>query len=302
LYSDINYNTGKGPLKRGPSFFTNILKMKISVQGEEGCFHEVAARQYFLNENIEIVPCSTFDMTLKAVLDGNADLAVMAIENARSGSMLYNYTLIRESGMKILGEHNLIIRQNLMAMPGQTIRDIRQIRSHPIALSQCMTFLNQYPDITLVESDDTAGSARLISEKKLKKIAAIASANAAEIYGLEIIAAGIETYKNNYTRFHVIGTEEKVKATGNKASICFSTDHKPGSLASVLIKLAEMNINMSKIQSVPRLNGEWEYMFYLDLELPPDPDIDHIKSVIDKHTSNLEILGIYNKGEMLYES
>ncbi|MDY0099419.1 MAG: prephenate dehydratase domain-containing protein [Bacteroidales bacterium] len=276
--------------------------MKVSVQGEEGCFHEVAARQYFSSHDIEIVPCSTFDMTLKTVLDGNADLAVMAIENARSGSMLYNYTLIRESRMKVLGEHNLRIRQNLMAMPGQTIRDIKQIRSHPIALFQCMAFLNQYPEITLVESDDTAGSARIISEKKLKKIAAIASANAAEIYGLEIIASGIETYKKNYTRFLIIGSEEKVNPSGNKVSICFSTGHKPGSLAVVLVKLAEMNINLSKIQSVPRLNGEWEYMFYLDLELPPDPDIDYIKSVIEKYTSNLEILGIYNKGEMLYES
>lgn len=276
--------------------------MKISIQGEKGCFHEVAARQFFSYDEIDIVPCSTFDMTLQAVKDERADMAMMAIENARSGSILSNYTLIRESGMKILGEHNLRVRQNLMALPGQTLQDIRQIRSHPIAFNQCMAFLNKYPGITLVETDDTAGSAKLIGETRLKKIAAIASSNAAEIYGLEIIAAGIETYKKNYTRFLVIGNEEKGNRKGNKISICFSTGHKPGSLAAVLVKLAEMNINLSKIQSVPRLNGDWEYMFYLDLELPPDTDADSIRSVLHKLTNNLEILGVYYKGDMLYES
>ncbi|MCX6261719.1 MAG: prephenate dehydratase [Bacteroidia bacterium] len=276
--------------------------MKISIQGEKGCFHEVAARQFFCNDDIEIVPCSTFDLTLNSVREGKADLAMMAIENARSGSMLYNYSIIRESGLKMLGEHNLRIKQNLMALPGQTIHDIKQIRSHPIALAQCMTFLNQYPEIILVESDDTAGSAKLISEHRLKKIAAIASFNAAEIYGLEILAEGIETYKKNYTRFLVIGSEEKGNKKGNKVSICFATGHKPGSLAAVLVKLAEMNINLSKIQSVPRLNGDWEYMFYLDLELPDNSDMNMIESILKEYTNNLEVLGIYYKGDMLYES
>lgn len=276
--------------------------MKIAIQGEEGCFHEVAARQFFYNSKIEIVPCSTFDLTLASVIEGKADYAMMAIENARSGSILYNYNLIRESGLKILGEHNLRVKQNLMALPGQTIQDIRQIRSHPIALAQCMNFLNKHPEITLVEADDTAGSAKLIAERKLKKIAAIASRNAAEIYGLEIIAEGIETYSKNYTKFLVMGDAKLSKNNGNKVSVCFATGHKPGSLASVLVILAEMNINLSKVQSVPRLNGEWEYMFYLDLELPEGMNIESIESVLLAHTSNLEILGVYNKGDMLYES
>ncbi len=276
--------------------------MKIAIQGEKGCFHEMAARQYFSNEDVEIVPCSTFDMTLNSVKEGRAALAMMAIENARSGSILYNYSLIRESGLHILGEHNLRIVQNLMALPGQTMKDIRQIRSHPIALAQCMIFLNQYPEITLVEADDTASSARLIAEGRLKNTAAIASRSAAEIYGLEIIAEGIETFKKNYTRFLVIGSHDTGNQTGNKMSVCFATDHMPGSLARVLVKLAEMDVNLSKIQSVPRLNGEWGYMFYLDLELPSDPDIEAIMSTLAKYTSNLEVLGIYNKGEMLYES
>ncbi|HAM11358.1 MAG TPA: hypothetical protein DCP74_14060 [Bacteroidales bacterium] len=276
--------------------------MKVSIQGEKGCFHEVAARQYFNYDKIEIVPCSTFDHTIGSVLAGEADYAVMAIENARSGSILQNYTLIRESGMKMLGEHNLRIIQNLMALPGQTIDSIHEVRSHPIALAQCMDFLKKYPSWTLMESDDTAGSAKQVSANKLKGIAAIASSEAARIYGLKIIAPGIETYKQNYTRFLVVGPEERGNKKGNKVSICFSTGHKPGSLAKVLVKLAEMEINLSKIQSVPRLNGEWQYMFYCDLELPKDTNSDVIKRVLRDHTSDLEILGVYYKGDMLYES
>jgi prephenate dehydratase len=276
--------------------------MKIAIQGEKGSFHEIAARQYFNYDTIEIVPCSTFDLTLNTLITGEADFVVMAIENARSGSILYNYTLIRESGMKILGEQNLRIIQNLLALPGQSISDIKEIRSHPIALAQCMTFLNKYPGMTLVESDDTAGSARIISENKMKGVAAIASSSVAEIYGLDILAPGIETYKQNYTRFLVVGSEDKGNKKGNKVSICFSTSHKPGSLASVLVKLAELEINLSKIQSVPRLNGEWEYMFYLDLELSKNTNSDVIRRVLDKKTRNLEVLGVYFKGDMPYES
>jgi len=276
--------------------------MKISIQGEKGSFHEMAAIQYFNYDDIDIVPCSTFDLTLNTLLAGDADFAVMAIENARSGSILYNYTLIRESGMKILGEQNLRIVQNLMAMPGQTIADIKEIRSHPIALAQCMAYLNLHTGITLVESEDTATSARIISENKINSVAAIASSRASEIFGLDILAAGIETYKQNYTRFLVVGREEQGNKKGNKVSICFSTSHRPGSLAAVLNKLAELDINLSKIQSVPRLNGEWEYMFYLDLELGKNVKSDVIKRVLDKYTSNLEVLGVYFKGDMIYES
>jgi prephenate dehydratase len=276
--------------------------MKIAIQGEKGSFHEVAARQYFTYDDIEILPCSTFDLELSTLKNGEVDFAVMAIENARAGSILHNYTLIRESGMKVLGEQNLRIVQNLMALPNQTLSDIKEIRTHPIAIQQCMAFLNQHPEITLIESDDTAGSARQISELKLKGVGAIAATHAAEIYGLEVIAPGIETYKQNYTRFLVVGSEEKGNTRGNKVSICFSTSHQPGSLAKVLVKLAELDINLSKIQSVPRMNGEWEYMFYLDLELNKNTKSDIIRRVLDKYTRNLEILGVYYKGDMFYES
>jgi prephenate dehydratase len=189
-----------------------------------------------------------------------------------------------------------------MALPGQTINDIKEIRTHPIAIAQCMTFLNQHPGITLIESDDTAGSAKYISENRLRGVAAIASSHAAELYGHIILAPGIETYKQNYTRFLVIGTEDHGNKRGNKVSICFSTGHKPGSLASVLVILAELGINLSKIQSVPRLNGEWEYLFYLDLEIHKNTSADVIRRVLEHHTSNLEILGVYYKGDMIYDS
>jgi len=276
--------------------------MKITIQGEPGSFHEVAARQYFNYDEIEIVPCSTFDLTLNRMKNGEAEFAVMAIENARSGSILQNYTLIRESGMKILGEHNLRIVQNLIALPGQTIDDINEIRTHPIAIAQCMDFLNQHHGITLIESEDTAGSARFISENNLKGVGAIASSHAADLYGLIILAAGIETYKQNYTRFVIVGPEEHGNKRGDKVSICFSTGHKPGSLAKVLVILAELEINLSKIQSVPRLNGEWEYLFYLDLEIHKNTSADVIRRVLEHHTSNLEILGVYYKGDMIYDS
>jgi prephenate dehydratase len=276
--------------------------MKISIQGEAGSFHDVAAHWFFEKDNIEIIPCSTFDSTIKAAKEGTADFALMAIENARAGSILYNYTLIRESGLKILGELNLRVKQNLMALPDQTTSDIKEIRSHPIAFSQCMTFLNKHPEITLIESDDTAGSAKYISQYSIKGVAAIASSKAAGMYGLEILAHGIETYSMNYTRFLVIGGRNKSNRNGNKASVCFSLNHKPGSLASVITKLAELEINLSKIQSVPRLNGGWEYMFYLDLELAKNSNIEMIQNELNEYTTDLEVLGVYNKGDELYES
>lgn len=276
--------------------------MKISIQGESGSFHEVAAHEFFRGKNIDILPCATFDRTIEAARTGESDYAVMAIENARAGSILYNYTLIRESGLKILGEINLRIRQNLMAMPGQTIADIKEIKSHPIAFSQCMVFLNNHPEIMLIESEDTAGSARLISESGSYKVAAIASARAADMFGLEILVSGIETYKMNYTRFLVVGNKSKGDRTGNKTSVCFTVSHAPGSLAAVLVKLAELEINLTKIQSVPHLNGKWQYLFYLDLELPENSNIEVIQNELNEYTGNLEVLGIYRKDDKLYES
>jgi prephenate dehydratase len=171
-----------------------------------------------------------------------------------------------------------------------------------MAISQSMAFLNRYPQITLIESDDTAGSAKQIRENNLLGIGTIASSIAAEIYELDILAEGIETYKKNYTRFLIIGSKSKGTWQGNKASVCFSLSHQPGSLASVLVKLAELEINLTKIQSVPSLNGGWEYMFYVDLELSQNSNIEVIENELFEFTTDLDVLGVYNKGDRIYES
>ncbi|MCD4770373.1 MAG: prephenate dehydratase [Bacteroidales bacterium] len=276
--------------------------MIIAIQGDRGSFHEVAANRYFNGISLQFISCSTFDVTIESVRKHKADLALIAIENARSGSILYNYSLIRESGLKVLGECNLRIRQNLMALPGQSIDHIREIWTHPIALAQCMDFLNKYPKISLIESADTAGSARKISENQITGVASIGADIAASIYNLEILAQGIETYQRNYTRFLVVGKDNGDWNGADKASVCFSLGHRPGSLASLLMLLADMNINLSKIQSVPKINGGWEYLFYLDLEFDETVNVNDLVSVLEKNSNDLEILGIYKKGNKLYES
>lgn len=276
--------------------------MRIAIQGDRGSFHEVAANRYFNGISFQIFPCTTFDVTIESVTKHKADIALIAIENARSGSILYNYSLIRESGLKVLGECNLRIKQNLMALPGQSIDLIREVWSHPVALSQCMNFLNRYPEISLIESADTAASARKISENQVKGVAAIGADIAASMYSMEILAQGIETYKKNYTRFLVVGKDNGDWSGADKASVCFSLGHKPGSLASLLMLLADMSINLSKIQSVPKINGGWEYLFYLDLEFDETVDVNGLVNVLERNSNDLEILGIYKKGNKLYES
>lgn len=276
--------------------------MKIAIQGDRGSFHEMAAMEYFGNQKLQVHPCLTFDTTIGAVLNREADIAIMAIENARAGSILYNYSLIRESGLKVLGEHNLRIKQNLMALPGQSIDLLKEIWSHPVAISQCMDFLSRLPKVTLIESNDTAGSARKIKENNISGVGAIGSDYAATLYELEILAHGIETYHRNYTRFLVIGNSVQTWETADKASVCFSLEHKPGALARLLTLLSEQNINLSKIQSVPKINESWEYLFYLDLEFDETIQINHLIHLLERNTNELEILGIYKKGNKLYES
>ncbi|MCA1756130.1 MAG: prephenate dehydratase [Bacteroidales bacterium] len=276
--------------------------IRVAIQGEKGCFHEVAAQQYFEGSEFEVVACPTFDSEIDAVLSGRADNAFMAIENARTGTILYNYSLLRESGLKIIGEHNLRVQQNLMALPGQGIDNIREIWSHPVALSQCQAFLNGFPHIKLIEKDDTAGSARYISEHSLMGVAAIGPELAARLYGLEILKSGVETNKLNYTRFMVLSKELAPAEGMNMASLCFSLPHQPGSLASLLVLLARHNVSLTKIQSVPRIIKEWEYLFYLDLEFSEGSSIDQIISLVEDHTSDFELLGIYRKRNLIHES
>jgi prephenate dehydratase len=282
-----------------------IPKLKrIAIQGGYGAFHEIAAHGYFENENIEIVPRNTFKDLFKALKQGKVDFGITAIENSIAGSILPNYTLLLESNLQIVGEIYLRIKQNLVALPGQTIADIREVFSHPMAILQCQRFFDDHPNIKLIDSIDTALSAKEISDKKLKHTAAISSARAAEQYQLEIIAEGIETHKKNYTRFLILqgrnGDHHDVMAI-NKASLTFALAHKIGGLSKVLSILSYYDINLAKVQSMPIIGKDWEYQFFIDVEIESYRHYYQAIEAIRPFTSGLQILGEYLKGKSIME-
>ncbi len=277
---------------------------KIAIQGGYGAFHEIAAIRYFENENIEIVPKNTFKDLFKALQQGLVDFGITAIENSLAGSILPNYTLLLESNMKIIGEIYLRIKQNLVALPGQSIQDIKEIYSHPMALLQCQKFFEDYPHIKLIDSVDTALSAKDISENKLYGIGAISSTLAAQKYNLEILAASIETNKKNYTRFLILEEKNgrmKKSENVNKSSITFALAHKIGCLSKVLSILSYYDINLTKVQSMPIIGKEWEYQFYVDLEIEDYKLYKQAIDAIKPFTTNLQILGEYMKGKSIME-
>lgn len=276
---------------------------RIGIQGIKGAFHEVAARKFFNEDEIEIIPNNTFPELFKSLNSHKSDIAIMAIENTVAGSILPNYELLRKSKYQIKGEVYLTIRQNLVALPGTKIEDITEVHSHPMALLQCQAFFEQHPHITLIESLDTAISARDISIKQILKRGAIASKLAAKIYNLEIIAKSIETNKRNYTRFLIISDKNGVNINQaiERSSICFTAKHSVGSLSQVLSVFAFYQINLTKIQSLPILGKEWEYLFYIDLEFN---DYDRYRQSLDAVkplTTYLSILGEYPKGDKQFE-
>ena len=279
-----------------------MVPKKIVIQGGYGAFHEIAANHFFGKDQIEILPGNTFRDVMKSLKKNNADFGIMAIENSLAGSILPNYSLLQDSTMKIVGEIFLRIRQNLVALPGQQIEDIFEVYSHPMAILQCRDFFDKYPGIRVIESMDTALSAKEIHDNKLIGIGAIASTLAAKKYKLEILAAGIETNKMNYTRFLIIGENnyKKIKpGSVNKASVYFALAHKIGSLSKILSILSYYEINLSKIQSMPIIGRDWEYQFYIDVEFN---DYDLYKQSIEAirpFTSNLGIMGEYEKGKSI---
>jgi prephenate dehydratase len=284
---------------------TNVLKTKrIAIQGGYGAFHEIAAIQYFGDETIEIVPRNTFKDLFQALQENHVDYGITAIENSIAGSILPNYTLLLDSKMKIIGEIYLRIKQNLVSLPGQTINEIKEVYSHPMAILQCQTFFDAYPDIKLIDSIDTALSAKRIADEKLTKTGAIASDLAAKKYGLEIIASEIETHKLNYTRFLILHDRNNTPFNDrdiNKVSLSFSLAHSIGSLSKILSIFSFHEINLSKIQSMPIVGKEWEYQFYVDLELNNYDQYQHALSAIGPFTSDIHILGEYYKGKKLLD-
>ncbi|HVB04110.1 MAG TPA: prephenate dehydratase [Chitinophagaceae bacterium] len=274
--------------------------MKIAIQGYAGCFHEIAARNYF-GTDIEPVPCSTFAELINRVRKNEVDHGIMAIENSIAGSILPNYSLLQKSGLYVNGETYLHIRQHLMGLPGQTMDDIREVHSHPMALLQCMDFLSRHPRFRLVETEDTALSAKLVRQKRMKHTAAIAGKLAADLFNLEILAANIHTEKKNYTRFLALSREEKrvKEKEPNKSSIYFHTSNTLGSLAAVLTRIAEEGINLSKLQSFPIPGSEWKYYFHADMEFSALEQFEKVVRKISPLTASLKILGIYKKGKTI---
>lgn len=270
---------------------------RIAIQGIKGCFHEQAARLFY-QENGHIVPdiveCAAFDGLYRLMDSGEADAAVMAIENTVSGGLLPNFELLRKYDRKIKGEVFLRIQQNLMALPGQRIEDIKEVRTHYMAINQTREYFKNCPWIRLVESEDTAKSAAEVAQQGLLGVGAVASELAADLYGLEILASSIETYKQNFTRFLVFDEDLEVdKNRINKASMCFTLPHTPGSLAHVLTILSFYGMNLTRIQSLPIPGQEWQYFFYVDIKFEDHQRYEQALSAVRPLMEDLNILGEY---------
>ncbi len=273
------------------------MTRKVSIQGYEGSFHQAAAQQFF-GKNVSVIPCATFREVVKIASNKKeSDGAVMAIENSIAGSILPNYNLLQNSNLVVVGEVYLSIKQNLLVNPGVKLEDIKEVHSHHMAILQCMEYLEKY-NWKLIETEDTALSAKHIHQHKNKHAAAIASKLAAELYNLDVIAPSIQTMKNNYTRFLILqraGTFE-VTENANKASVNFHTDHSRGSLAKVLTSIATAGINLSKLQSFPIPGSNFKYSFHADMEFESlsifEKTIEHLKSL----TASLKVYGVYRNG------
>ena len=273
------------------------MSKRIAIQGVKGCFHEQAARLFY-EEHGHVVPdiveCLTFDSLYESMNAGKADAAVMAIENTVSGGLLPNFELLRKYDHKIKGEVFLRIQQNLMAMPGQKIEDIREVRTHYMAINQTREFFKNYPWIRLVESEDTAKSAAEVAAEGLMGVGAVASTLAADLYGLEILAESIETYKQNFTRFLILDDSLEVERQKiDKSSMCFTLSHTPGSLAHVLTILSFYGMNLTRIQSLPIPGQEWQYFFYVDIKFDDYVRYEQALAAVRPLMEDLRILGEY---------
>lgn len=272
---------------------------KIAIQGIKGSFHDIAAHQYFNNDDVELICCNTFEEIFQQMRDDYSRLGLMAIENTIAGSLLHNYELLRESGMTIIGEHKLHIEHSIMCLPEDDWSTITEVNSHPVALMQCRDFLSSHPEFKVVEAEDTAGAAEMISRKHLRGHAAICHAGAAPLYGLKVLEQGIEDNKHNFTRFLLMcdpwsADNMRDLHHTNKSSIVFTLTHEEGSLSQVLSIFSFYKINLTKIQSLPIIGREWEYMFYVDVSY--DDYVRYRQSIeaVRPLLRELKILGEYN--------
>ncbi len=259
------------------------MTKRIAIQGVTGCYHEAAARAYFADEQVDILPCTGFRQLFERTDSDRSLLGIVAIENTIAGSLLPNHELLRRSNMRIIGEYKLHISHVLAALAGQRTDDIREVNSHPIALMQCEEWLKEHPDVKVVEKSDTASAAHEIAEQHLTSHAAICGELAANIYGLEILERGIETNKRNFTRFLLLADDAAAARyidpmQVNKASLVFSLPHAQGSLSKVLTILSFYDVNLTKIQSLPIIGREWEYLFYVDVTFD---DVERYRQAVD---------------------
>ncbi|MBL7759308.1 MAG: prephenate dehydratase [Sediminibacterium sp.] len=272
----------------------------ICIQGFEGCFHQVAARQFF-GKQVQVIPCASFRELIRIASDAKqAAGAVMAIENSIAGSILPNYNLLQQSNLKVIGEVYLSISQNLMVNRGVQLKDIKEVHSHPMAILQCLDFLEKY-NWKLIETEDTALSAKNVQQHKSKHIAAIASKLAAELFDLDIIGPDIQTQKTNITRFLILKRSGEVKEIpdADKASLYFQTNHSKGILAQVLTAIAKEDVNLSKLQSMPIPGSKFKYGFYADMEFEDKAQLDRVLKAMESLTNNVKIFGVYKKGKLV---
>ncbi len=267
----------------------------IAIQGIAGSFHEEASRQFFTKCEIKFSFCDTFEHVFQQIKENNFT-GVVAIENSLAGSILPNYGAIQSYNLNIIGETYRKIEQNLMALPGANLSNINEIWSHPMALRQCQEFLNKYPKVKSVEKEDTAKSAYLIKKNQLKNTAAIASETACKMYGMNILKKGIQSNKMNFTRFLILSKNKTSIKQPNKATLCFSVSNTTGSLAKVLTFLAENQMNLTKIQSHPKLGKNWEYFFYIDLLFSDYKKYLTVIEQLQEYVTELSILGAYKNG------
>lgn len=275
-------------------------KLRIAIQGIATSFHEVAALTYF-DSPLDTVECLTFHQLCESLKNGQADFAVMAIENSIAGSILPNYFLLQEYHFSIVGELYLPIHMHLLALPGVTLNEIRAIESHPMAIRQCAEYLQALKNVQIRESDDTALSAKRVREFKLKDTAAIANEHAAKKYGLQILDKRIETHKKNFTRFLILTKRSNGKAESNKASISFEVANEVGSLADALMTLKNNSINLTKIQSIPIIGKPSEYSIHIDVEWRRRKNYDDALQQVLRQVKNLNVLGEYRKAKIEYK-
>lgn len=271
---------------------------RVAIQGVIGSFHDIAAHQYFEGEQIQLICCATFEEVFQNIKEDPTTIGLLAIENTIAGSLLHNYELLRDSGTTIVGEHKLHIKHSICCLPDDDFNTLEEVHSHPVALMQCRGFLSKHPSVKAVEDEDTAGSAEMISRLQKKGWAAICHADAAKFYDMKVLEDGIEDNKHNFTRFLVVSNPLKADFLrplnkADKASLVFSLPHEEGSLSKILTILSFYDINLTKIQSLPVIGHEWEYMFYVDVTYD---DLTRYRQSIDAITPltrELKILGEY---------